>query len=100
MKTYLTRIALAVLVISAWSCKPKFDKKLHEEIAAEHDALEKEHYNMEQLHEDLENEHDRWVEAHAALPDAAKWVLCLGMIVGRLEVLALMVIFAPTYWRR
>ncbi|MGF1463999.1 MAG: TrkH family potassium uptake protein [Maricaulaceae bacterium] len=35
----------------------------------------------------------------APLPDAAKWLLCLGMLAGRLEVLAFLVLFAPSFWR-
>ncbi len=33
------------------------------------------------------------------LPDAAKWVLCLGMLLGRLELFAVLVLFAPSFWR-
>lgn len=35
----------------------------------------------------------------ASLPDNAKWVLSVGMLVGRLEVLAVLVLFAPSFWR-
>ncbi|MGR5169190.1 TrkH family potassium uptake protein [Vibrio astriarenae] len=34
------------------------------------------------------------------LPDAAKWVLSIGMLMGRLEILTLMVLFFPAFWRR
>ena len=37
---------------------------------------------------------------YAGLPDAAKWVLCFGMLLGRLEFLTILVMFAPSFWRR
>ncbi|MGC6534480.1 MAG: TrkH family potassium uptake protein [Parvibaculales bacterium] len=37
---------------------------------------------------------------YAGLPDAAKWVLCFGMLLGRLEFLTVLVMFAPSFWRR
>lgn len=33
------------------------------------------------------------------IPDAAKWILCFAMLLGRLEVFTLLVLFAPHYWR-
>jgi trk system potassium uptake protein TrkH len=33
------------------------------------------------------------------LPDAAKWALALAMIVGRLEVVTVLVLLSPTFWR-
>lgn len=36
----------------------------------------------------------------APLPDTAKWVLILAMLLGRLEILTVLVIFAPVFWRR
>lgn len=36
----------------------------------------------------------------APLPDAAKWVLSLGMLMGRLEILTIIVLFFPAFWRR
>ncbi|MHB2264838.1 TrkH family potassium uptake protein [Aliihoeflea sp. PC F10.4] len=36
----------------------------------------------------------------SSLPDAAKWVLAAAMLMGRLEILAVMVIFTPTFWNR
>lgn len=33
------------------------------------------------------------------LPDAAKWVLSIGMIVGRLELFTLLILLSPTFWR-
>ncbi len=36
---------------------------------------------------------------YAALPDAAKWILCVGMLLGRLEILTVLVLLTPTFWR-
>jgi len=36
----------------------------------------------------------------AGLPDLAKWVLCLAMLLGRLEIFTLLVILTPAFWRR
>jgi trk system potassium uptake protein TrkH len=36
----------------------------------------------------------------AAVPDAAKWVGCVAMILGRLEIFTLLVLFTPVFWRR
>jgi trk system potassium uptake protein TrkH len=33
------------------------------------------------------------------LPDIAKWLLSLGMILGRLELFAILVLFLPSFWR-
>ena len=35
----------------------------------------------------------------AGLPDAAKWLLAAGMLLGRLELFTVLVLFAPAYWR-
>lgn len=35
-----------------------------------------------------------------ALPDAAKWVLCVGMLLGRLELLSVLVLLTPDFWRK
>lgn len=41
------------------------------------------------------------VAAHyGEISDAAKWVLCFAMILGRLEVFTLLVLFSPMFWRR
>jgi trk system potassium uptake protein TrkH len=34
------------------------------------------------------------------IPDSAKWVLCLAMLLGRLEVFTLLVLFTPAFWRK
>ncbi|TVQ56244.1 MAG: TrkH family potassium uptake protein [Rhodobacteraceae bacterium] len=36
----------------------------------------------------------------APLPDGAKWVLSLAMLLGRLEVLTVLVLLTPGFWRR
>ena len=35
----------------------------------------------------------------STLPDVSKWVLTLGMILGRLELFAILVLFLPSFWR-
>ena len=35
----------------------------------------------------------------SSLPDGAKWLLALGMLVGRLELFTVLVLFAPRFWR-
>ncbi|MDT0618890.1 TrkH family potassium uptake protein [Salinisphaera sp. P385] len=36
----------------------------------------------------------------AGVPDIGKWVLSLAMLMGRLEILTLLVILTPAFWRR
>ncbi len=36
----------------------------------------------------------------APLPDAAKWMLSIGMLMGRLEILTVLVLLTPTFWRK
>ncbi|OLQ91116.1 potassium transporter TrkH [Vibrio panuliri] len=36
----------------------------------------------------------------APLPDAAKWILSFGMLMGRLEILTILVLFFPAFWKR
>jgi trk system potassium uptake protein TrkH len=33
------------------------------------------------------------------LPDGAKWLLSFGMLVGRLDIYAVLVLFMPAFWR-
>ncbi|MCA8909235.1 MAG: potassium transporter TrkH, partial [Rhodospirillaceae bacterium] len=33
------------------------------------------------------------------LPDAAKWLMSFGMLLGRLEVFTVLVLFLPSFWR-
>jgi trk system potassium uptake protein TrkH len=33
------------------------------------------------------------------LPDMAKWIVMFGMLVGRLELLTLLILFTPSFWR-
>jgi trk system potassium uptake protein len=35
----------------------------------------------------------------STLPDVSKWILALGMILGRLELFAILVLFLPSFWR-
>ena len=35
----------------------------------------------------------------SSLPDLSKWILTLGMILGRLELFAILVLFLPSFWR-
>ena len=35
-----------------------------------------------------------------SLPDGAKWVLSIGMILGRLELLSVLVVLSPSFWRK
>ncbi len=36
----------------------------------------------------------------APLPDSAKWILCAGMLLGRLELFTVLVLLSPNFWRR
>ncbi len=35
----------------------------------------------------------------SSLPDISKWILSIGMILGRLELFAILVLFLPSFWR-
>ena len=35
----------------------------------------------------------------SSLPEVSKWILTLGMILGRLELFAILVLFLPSFWR-
>jgi len=37
--------------------------------------------------------------SYAVLPAGAKWLLALAMLLGRIEVLTVLVLFSPTFWR-
>lgn len=37
---------------------------------------------------------------YAALPDAAKGLLAIGMVLGRVEIFPVLVLFIPTFWRQ
>ncbi|MEM0943753.1 MAG: potassium transporter TrkG, partial [Pseudomonadota bacterium] len=37
---------------------------------------------------------------YAGLPDGAKWMLAVGMVLGRLEFLSVLVLFTPIFWSR
>lgn len=36
----------------------------------------------------------------SSLPDTAKWICAIAMLLGRLEILAVLVLFTPTFWGR
>lgn len=36
----------------------------------------------------------------AAINDAAKWILCFAMLLGRLEIFTLLVLLTPSFWRK
>lgn len=36
---------------------------------------------------------------YSGMPDGAKWLLSLAMLLGRLELLTVLVLLSPTYWR-
>ena len=35
----------------------------------------------------------------SSLPDVSKWILSVGMILGRLELFAILVLFLPSFWK-
>ena len=35
----------------------------------------------------------------SSIPEVSKWILSLGMILGRLELFAILVLFLPSFWR-
>ncbi|SDX99668.1 trk system potassium uptake protein TrkH [Allochromatium warmingii] len=37
---------------------------------------------------------------YADLNDTAKWILCVAMLLGRLEIFTLLVLLAPAFWQR
>mgnify|MGYP001828968243 CR=1 FL=1 len=37
---------------------------------------------------------------YADLNDPAKWILCFAMLLGRLEIVTLLVLLTPTFWRK
>lgn len=39
------------------------------------------------------------VKSWGALPGLAKWICCLVMLIGRLEIFSVLVIFTPAYWK-
>ena len=37
---------------------------------------------------------------YSNLPEQSKWLLSLGMIMGRLEIFAILIVFLPSFWRK
>jgi trk system potassium uptake protein TrkH len=35
----------------------------------------------------------------SSLPEGAKWIMSLAMLLGRLELLTVLLLFTPTFWR-
>ena len=40
------------------------------------------------------------VETYAILPDLAKWVLSIVMLIGRLELFTILILFLPSFWKK
>ncbi|MAY02933.1 MAG: potassium transporter [Gammaproteobacteria bacterium] len=38
-------------------------------------------------------------QTYGSMPTSSKWILCLGMLLGRLEVFTLLVLLTPHFWR-
>ena len=38
-------------------------------------------------------------QTYGSMPISSKWVLCLGMLLGRLEIFTLLVLLTPNFWR-
>ena len=36
---------------------------------------------------------------YKAIPDLSKWILAVGMLLGRLELFAVLILFFPSFWR-
>ena len=36
----------------------------------------------------------------ASINDPAKWILCLAMLLGRLEIFTLLVLITPAFWKK
>ena len=36
---------------------------------------------------------------YKSIPDVSKWILSVGMLLGRLELFAVLVLFFPSFWR-
>jgi trk system potassium uptake protein len=39
-------------------------------------------------------------ENYGSINDVAKWVLCIAMLMGRLEIFTLLVLFSPIFWHK
>lgn len=37
--------------------------------------------------------------SHANLPESAHWILCIGMLLGRMEIIAVLILFQPLFWK-
>lgn len=43
---------------------------------------------------------DGYCDNYATMPDGAKWLLTLLMLIGRLEIFTMLLLFSPTFWRK
>jgi len=43
---------------------------------------------------------DAVAKNYASINDFAKWVLCISMLLGRLEIFTLLVVMSPAFWRQ
>lgn len=43
---------------------------------------------------------DKVANNYSSINDFAKWVLCLSMLLGRLEIFTLLVVMSPAFWRQ
>ncbi|HLR16940.1 MAG TPA: TrkH family potassium uptake protein [Alcanivoracaceae bacterium] len=43
---------------------------------------------------------DGVADGYSHLSNTAKWMMCLGMLLGRLEIFTLLVLFTPLFWRQ
>ena len=39
-------------------------------------------------------------ENYAGVSEFGKWILCFSMLLGRLEIFALLIVFSPVFWRK
>jgi trk system potassium uptake protein TrkH len=37
---------------------------------------------------------------YSDVSESAKWIMCLAMLLGRLEIFTLLVLFTPAFWRK
>ena len=37
---------------------------------------------------------------YASVPEAGKWILSIGMLLGRLELYTVLILFSPSFWKK
>ena len=40
------------------------------------------------------------VESYAFIPPVGKWILCLFMLLGRLEIFTVLLLLSPSFWKK